>query len=75
MKLTKRPSWALGALAAGASIAVTIGLATPARAALSGSDWTMAKLAGSDPGAEPKSGRRRAGDEFARPPPSYPREE
>jgi hypothetical protein len=33
MKLTKRPSWALGALAAGASIAVTIGLATPARAA------------------------------------------
>ena len=45
MKLTKRPGWALGALAAGASIAVTIGLATPAQAALSGSDWTMAKLA------------------------------
>jgi hypothetical protein len=45
MKLTKRPSWTVGALAAGASIAVTIGLATPAHAALSGSDWTMAKLA------------------------------
>ena len=44
MKLTKRPSWALGALAAGASIAVTIGLATPARAALSGTDWTSVPL-------------------------------
>ena len=45
MRLTKRPSWAVGALAAGASIAITIGLATPARAALSGSDWTAANLA------------------------------
>ena len=44
MKLTKRPSWALGALAAGASIVTAIGLATPAQAALSGSDWTMAKV-------------------------------
>jgi photosystem II stability/assembly factor-like uncharacterized protein len=44
MKLTKRPSWALGALAAGASIAVAIGLATPARAALSGTDWTSVPL-------------------------------
>jgi len=45
MRLAKRPSWAVGALAAGASIAITIGLATPARAALSGSDWTAANLA------------------------------
>ncbi len=44
MKLTKRPSWALGALAAGASIVTTIGLATPAQAALSGNDWSMAKV-------------------------------
>ena len=44
MKLLKRPGWALGALAAGASIAVTIGLATPAQAALSGTDWSMAKV-------------------------------
>ena len=43
MKLTKRPSWALGALAAGASIVAAIGLATPAQAALSGSDWTRRK--------------------------------
>jgi hypothetical protein len=40
----ERPSWALSALAAGASIAVTIGLATPARAALSGTDWTSVAL-------------------------------
>jgi hypothetical protein len=45
MKLTKRRGRALGALAAGASIAVTVGLAMPARAALSGNDWTMVKLA------------------------------
>ena len=38
MKLTKKPSWAPGALAAGASIVTAIGLATPARAALSGTD-------------------------------------
>ena len=44
MKLTKRPGWALGALAAGASIVTAIGLATPAQAALSGSDWTMATV-------------------------------
>jgi hypothetical protein len=44
MKLTKRRVRALGALAAGASIVTTIGLATPAQAALSGNDWTMAKV-------------------------------
>ena len=44
MKLTKRPSWALGALAAGASIVTAIGLATPARAALSGTDWIQQDL-------------------------------
>jgi hypothetical protein len=43
----ERPSWALGALAAGASIAVTIGLATPARAALFGTDWTSVPLSAS----------------------------
>src|SRR5262245_45046161 len=47
MRLAKRPSWAVGALAAGASIAVTIGLATPARAALSGTDWTSVALSDS----------------------------
>jgi hypothetical protein len=34
----------LGALAAGASITAAIGLAVPAQAALSGSDWTAVKL-------------------------------
>ena len=36
MKLMKRPSWALGALAAGASIVTAIGLATPATEAAPG---------------------------------------
>jgi hypothetical protein len=44
LRLTKTRGWALGALTAAVSLGVTLGLATPARAALSGSDWIMKKL-------------------------------
>lgn len=44
LKLMKKRGKVLAVLAAGASVAVAAGLATPAQAALSGSDWAAATI-------------------------------